>query len=110
MEERDRFRATPQTEKSRPSGGGFLVVPGAGNRNRTYDLRITNAPLYQLSYSGRAANSRGDAAWRSIDQLQAQLFGQGEHHVLGLAGQLGDRAGTQLVETVDHPSHQHFRR
>lgn len=25
---------------------------GAGNRNRTYDLRITNAPLYQLSYSG----------------------------------------------------------
>jgi hypothetical protein len=28
---------------------------GAGNRNRTYDLRITNAPLYQLSYSGGAA-------------------------------------------------------
>src|SRR5690606_20414800 len=27
---------------------------GAGNRNRTYDLRITNAPLYQLSYSGEA--------------------------------------------------------
>jgi hypothetical protein len=25
---------------------------GAGDRNRTYDLRITNAPLYQLSYSG----------------------------------------------------------
>lgn len=25
---------------------------GAGNRIRTYDLRITNAPLYQLSYSG----------------------------------------------------------
>ena len=32
---------------------------GAGNRNRTYDLRITNAPLYQLSYSGGAANFRG---------------------------------------------------
>src|SRR5690606_10933534 len=30
---------------------------GAGNRNRTYDLRITNAPLYQLSYSGEAGNS-----------------------------------------------------
>src|SRR5690606_1325353 len=28
---------------------------GAGNRNRTYDLRITNAPLYQLSYSGERA-------------------------------------------------------
>ena len=25
---------------------------GAGNRSRTCDLRITNAPLYQLSYSG----------------------------------------------------------
>ena len=25
---------------------------GAGNRSRTYDLRITNALLYQLSYSG----------------------------------------------------------
>lgn len=32
----------------KPSDSG----PGAGNRNRTYDLRITNAPLYQLSYSG----------------------------------------------------------
>ena len=31
-------------------------VDGAGNRNRTYDLRITNAPLYQLSYSGKAAH------------------------------------------------------
>ena len=32
-----------------------LDFHGAGNRNRTYDLRITNAPLYQLSYSGEAA-------------------------------------------------------
>ena len=31
---------------------------GAGNRNRTYDLRITNAPLYQLSYSGVEAKCR----------------------------------------------------
>jgi hypothetical protein len=29
-------------------GSGF----GARNRSRTYDLRITNALLYQLSYSG----------------------------------------------------------
>lgn len=27
--------------------------PGAGNRSRTYDLRITNALLYQLSYAGK---------------------------------------------------------
>ena len=26
--------------------------PGAGDRIRTYDLRITNALLYQLSYTG----------------------------------------------------------
>ena len=33
---------------------------GAGNRIRTYDPRITNALLYQLSYPGAgAANSIG---------------------------------------------------
>jgi hypothetical protein len=31
-------------------------VSGAGDRSRTYDLRITNALLYQLSYTG---NGRG---------------------------------------------------
>src|SRR5690606_39888494 len=41
---------------------------GAGNRNRTYDLRITNAPLYQLSYSGVAAHCRGRPAPGSKDQ------------------------------------------
>ena len=30
---------------------GFSV-DGADNRSRTYDLRITNALLYQLSYIG----------------------------------------------------------
>ena len=29
-----------------------LIFFGAGEGNRTPDLRITNAPLYQLSYSG----------------------------------------------------------
>ena len=33
----------------------LLSCSGAGNRIRTYDLRITNAPLYQLSYSGEGA-------------------------------------------------------
>jgi hypothetical protein len=28
---------------------------GAGDRSRTYDLRITNALLYQLSYTGAEA-------------------------------------------------------
>ena len=30
---------------------------GAGNRSRTYDLRITNALLYQLSYAGEKARA-----------------------------------------------------
>ena len=29
-----------------------LLRDGAGDRSRTYDLRITNALLYQLSYTG----------------------------------------------------------
>lgn len=37
-----------------PVGDPGAII-GAGNRNRTYDLRITNAPLYQLSYSGEEA-------------------------------------------------------
>ena len=30
-------------------------LAGAGDRSRTYDLRITNALLYQLSYTGSQA-------------------------------------------------------
>jgi hypothetical protein len=29
-----------------------FFMNGAGDRSRTYDLRITNALLYQLSYTG----------------------------------------------------------
>ena len=29
-----------------------FAITGAGDRSRTYDLRITNALLYQLSYTG----------------------------------------------------------
>ena len=32
----------------------MCLKTGAGNRNRTYDLIITNDALYQLSYSGAA--------------------------------------------------------
>lgn len=41
---------------------------GAGNRNRTYDLRITNALLYQLSYTGKPR-----AVYRNIMPTAAQL-------------------------------------
>ena len=36
-----------------------FAVSGAGNRSRTYDLRITNALLYQLSYSGEGGGVYG---------------------------------------------------
>ena len=32
--------------------------PGAGDRIRTYDLRITNALLYQLSYTGMGRDGK----------------------------------------------------
>ena len=32
--------------------GGLFTSNGAGERSRTPDLRITNALLYQLSYTG----------------------------------------------------------
>jgi hypothetical protein len=39
-------------KKPTPLGVGFSV--GAGEESRTPDLRITNALLYQLSYTGKA--------------------------------------------------------
>lgn len=61
---------------------------GAGNRNRTYDLIITNDALYQLSYSGEGAEyrqSRGrgqpEAAHRSTRILPAAT-----HRRAGSAG------------------------
>ncbi len=46
---------------------------GAGNRSRTYDLRITNALLYQLSYSGNIQVAAVlDRCWtRSIKNARA---------------------------------------
>jgi hypothetical protein len=37
--------------KTAPIAGSRFFI-GAGDRNRTDDLRITNALLYQLSYAG----------------------------------------------------------
>ena len=36
-----------------------MELTGAGNRSRTCDLRITNALLYQLSYTGNGAGTTG---------------------------------------------------
>jgi hypothetical protein len=37
-----------------------FCVSGAENRNRTYDLRVTSALLYRLSYFGLTVNPRGE--------------------------------------------------
>ncbi len=43
----------PRSKKGDPEGPPqVLESTGAGDRSRTYDLRITNALLYQLSYTG----------------------------------------------------------
>lgn len=67
---------------------------GAEERNRTSDLLITNQLLYRLSYFGVGRHYRscraGLAIGRevfSVHQFQAQLFGQGKHHVFRLAVQ-----------------------
>ncbi len=39
-----------------------LVYPGAGEKSRTPDLRITNALLYQLSYTGVASRQNQDSS------------------------------------------------
>jgi hypothetical protein len=48
-------------KKQKPARKQSLQVSeaqlGAAGRNRTGDLRITNALLYQLSYSGKLANN-----------------------------------------------------
>lgn len=36
----------------REEGAGDAGGDGAGDRNRTYDLRVTSALLYRLSYTG----------------------------------------------------------
>lgn len=40
-------------EMKKAAREGCFLESGAGNRSRTYDLRITNALLYQLSYAGK---------------------------------------------------------
>src|SRR5690606_35921470 len=58
-------RRRAATTKKAPLARGLCRGSGAGDRNRTYDPIITNDVLYQLSYSGGAADSRG---WRACGQ------------------------------------------
>ena len=45
----------PRNNKAQPCGlGQVLDSYGAGEKSRTPDLRITNALLYQLSYTGNS--------------------------------------------------------
>lgn len=48
----DGGRPVVPCRKSKSPLARAFELDGAGNRSRTCDLRITNAPLYQLSYSG----------------------------------------------------------
>ena len=46
-------------QKKKGLAVAYLLTPvylGAGERSRTLDLRITNALLYQLSYTGKGRN------------------------------------------------------
>ncbi len=48
-------RASAGHKRQRALAATYLLTPvlfGAGERSRTLDLRITNALLYQLSYTG----------------------------------------------------------
>jgi hypothetical protein len=47
-----RFMTRKSKKPSRKDWAFCLIPCGAGKRNRTPDLRITNALLYRLSYSG----------------------------------------------------------
>lgn len=76
-----------------------VLLFGAGNRNRTYDLIITNDALYQLSYSGAGRDFKAlqpvGQFKTSVQQDQTKLFGKREHHVFRLAVQFGHFSGAQ---------------
>ncbi len=72
---------------------------GAGDRSRTYDLRITNALLYQLSYTGHAPRDRrrilihGSADARASDGPRRRHALQAIQHQIGRQGSRLGQAG-----------------
>src|SRR6187402_159644 len=83
---------------------------GAENRNRTYDLIITNDALYQLSYFGENEDFR--EAWGAAQALtcQTELFRQGKGDVFGFAIELADTASAPRLQARDDFLNQLLRR
>lgn len=73
---------------------------GAGDRSRTYDLRITNALLYQLSYTGMAAH--GSVFEGLVHSILTWLAVRvGEYGGEGSTGQAREyRTDTQLPNRI----------
>src|SRR5690606_11620433 len=44
----------------------------------------------------------------SVDQLQPQFPRQREHHVLGFAVEFAHRGGPELLQALDHATHQYL--
>lgn len=62
-------RLHPEDHRQGLKNGQLIDLNGADKRIRTSDLRITNAPLYQLSYigsEGRQVYSNHGAATTSL--------------------------------------------
>src|SRR4030067_1166872 len=89
------------------------LIYGAGERNRTSDLRVTSALLYQLSYSsangsdykGRAATMKPFCT-RKLSWLQR--LGQWKHDVLPDALQFGNTFCAHFMQVCNHTLHQQF--
>lgn len=73
---RQRRRTGKQKWGWRPAGLPTPQVSGAGEKSRTPDLRITNALLYQLSYTGLAVGChRGDCRSAQLSMLSLHRVG-----------------------------------
>ena len=79
---------------------------GAGNRTRTYDPRITNALLYQLSYPGSATEPRILHFFTQADhEVDAGHFGprwrwRQAAELDGRNRNVDEGTGSQIVEVV----------
>ena len=90
------------------------MIGSAGNRNRTYDLIITNDALYQLSYSGTGRDFKALAEVGqfkvSVNQHQTQFLGQGKDDIFRLAVEFSHHASTECLKLGDNALYQHLGR